>query len=219
MILESSLGNMFNMGNSFNSGLTKANLKDAYVHLTNVLQSDSFLNMEGLNGDIPFHICPYDPALQTDITLLIKQITNYLSDMQVKVLEINLYNLVIALLKEEGDWEWLLENEATLGRDELREELQGILDIESVITPAISQMMQKAEFQVLIITGVGEVFPYIRSHNILNNLQKNAKDKPTLMFFPGEYKHSVETGASLVLFGKLEDDKYYRAFNILDRAI
>ena len=115
---------MFNMGNSFNSGLTKANLKDAYVHLTNVLQSDSFLNMEGLNGDIPFHICPYDPALQTDINLLIKQLTNYLSDMQVKVLEINLYNLVIELLKEEGDWEWLLENEATLGRDELREELE-----------------------------------------------------------------------------------------------
>jgi len=38
------------------------------------------------------------------------------------------------------------------------------------------------------------------------------------MFFPGEYQHSLDTGASLVLFGKLQDDKYYRAFNILDRA-
>jgi hypothetical protein len=78
--------------------------------------------------------------------------------------------------------------------------------------------MQNNDFQVMFITGVSEVFPYIRSHNVLNNLQKTAKEKPTLMFFPGEYQHSLDTGASLVLFGKLQDDKYYRAFNILDRA-
>lgn len=30
------LGCMFNMGNTFNSGLAKVNLKDAYAHLTNV---------------------------------------------------------------------------------------------------------------------------------------------------------------------------------------
>jgi len=49
---------------------------------------------------------------------------------------------------------------------------------------------------------------------VLNNLQKSAKEKPTVMFFPGEYRHSLESGASLELFGRLHDDKYYRAFNI-----
>ena len=39
------------------------------------------------------------------------------------------------------------------------------------------------------------------------------------MFFPGEYSHSLEKGASLDLFGRLHDDKYYRAFNIYDREI
>jgi hypothetical protein len=78
--------------------------------------------------------------------------------------------------------------------------------------------MEQAPFDVLFLTGAGEVFPYIRSHNILNNLQKIAKRHPTLMFFPGEYKHSLAGGAALVLFGLLQDDKYYRAFNILDRA-
>ncbi|WP_374116286.1 hypothetical protein [Thiolapillus sp.] len=28
---------------------------------------------------------------------------------------------------------------------------------------------------------------------MLNNLQKEAKDQPTLMFFPGEYAHSPNT--------------------------
>jgi hypothetical protein len=121
-------------------------------------------------------------------------------------------------LKEEGDWEWLLENETTLSRNELKEELQGVLDTESVLIPAIVKKMKAASFSVMFITGVGEVFPYIRSHNILNNLQRVAKEQPTLMFFPGKYQHSLASGASLRLFDKLTDDKYYRAFNILDRA-
>lgn len=55
---------------------------------------------------------------------------------------------------------------------------------------------------------------YIRSHRVLNNLQVTAAAHPTVMFFPGVYTQSLEKGASLDLFGRLHDDKYYRAFNI-----
>ncbi|MDP5148137.1 DUF1788 domain-containing protein [Shewanella sp. ULN5] len=207
------------MSGKFNSVLTKENLKDAYVHLTEVLVSYSFRKMEGLNGDIPFHICPFQPLLQNEINLLIKQIKNYLADSQVKVLEINLYDLVVDICKEEGDWDWLLENEATMSKQEFKEEIQGIIDTNTILIPAIVERMENADFDILMITGVGEVYPYIRSSNLLENLQIKAKEKPTLMFYPGQYKHSVEKGSSLILFGTLEDDKYYRAFNILDQAI
>lgn len=205
------------MASSLNC-VSKKNLAQAYDVLLTVLSSDRFLLKQGLNGDIPFHICPYEPSIQGDVTQMVRQLKNDLKGKGVSLLEINLYDLVVDTLQLEGDWEWLLENETTMTRDRLKEELQGILDVETVIMPAISQQMQSAEFQVLIVTGVGEVFPYIRSHNILNNLQKRAKDKPTVMFFPGSYQHSLATGAALVLFGELQDDKYYRAFNILDRA-
>ncbi|WP_334050844.1 DUF1788 domain-containing protein [Alteromonas gracilis] len=207
------------MTGTFNSVLTKANLSEAYTHLTDVLCSKGFLDMEGLNGDIPFHICPFDPSLQSQINLLVKQVINYLVDAQVKVLEVNLYDIVVEILKEEGDWEWLLENESSMSKQELKEELQGIIDTKTVLIPAIVRKMSGTEFDILVITGVGEVYPYIRSSNLLENLQIKAKDKPTLMFYPGQYRHSVEKGTSLILFGTLEDDKYYRAFNILDRAI
>lgn len=207
------------MAGKFNSVLTKVNLRDAYAHLTEVLASVPFRKMEGLNGDIPFHICPFEPSLQNEINLLVKQIKNYLIDAQVSVLEINLYDLVIELCKEEDDWEWLLENEATMSKQEFKEEIQGIIDTKTVLIPTIVERMSKNDFDILIITGVGEVYPYIRSSNLLENLQIKAKEKPTLMFYPGQYKHSVEKGSSLILFGTLEDDKYYRAFNILDQAI
>ena len=67
------------------------------------------------------------------------------------------------------------------------------------------------------LTGIGEVFPYIRSHNVLNNLQSVVVGRPMLMFFPGRYEQSDTLGSSLVLFGRLKDDQYYRAKNILEQ--
>lgn len=198
--------------------VTKKNLAQCQTHLLSVVSSEAFLRNEGLNNEVPFHICPFTPGTTQDMTHAVKELTNALADQGVSVLEINLYDLVVEILKEEGDWEWLLENETTLSREQLKEELQGILDTESVLIPAIVKKMKAARFNVMFITGVGEVFPYIRSHNILNNLQRVAKEQPTLMFFPGKYQHSLASGASLRLFDKLTDDKYYRAFNILDRA-
>jgi len=198
--------------------VTAKNLAESQLHLLTVISSQRFLKNEGLNNEVPFHICPFEPQIHDDMNQAIRQLKNELAEKGVGVLEINLYDLVIEILKKEGDWEWLLENETTLERDELKEELQGILDTEGVLIPAIVEKMDAASYDVILITGVGEVFPYIRSHNILNNLQRVAKDEPTLMFFPGKYQHSLASGASLRLFDKLTDDKYYRAFNILDRA-
>ncbi|MGS2742585.1 DUF1788 domain-containing protein [Halomonas sp. LS-001] len=194
------------------------NLAESQVHLLNVVSSRRFRNNEGLNNEVPFHICPFEPEISADMMQAVKQLKNELADKGLGVLEINLYDLVIEILKKEGDWEWLIDNEITLSRGELKEELQGILDTETILIPAIVKTMDAASYDVIFITGVGEVFPYIRSHNILNNLQRVAKEEPTLMFFPGKYQHSAANGASLRLFNKLTDDKYYRAFNILDRA-
>lgn len=198
--------------------VTQKNLAECQEHLLSVISSQRFLSNEGLNNEVPFHICPFEPDISQDMTHAIKQLKNELFDQGIEALEINLYDLIVEILKHEGDWEWLLENETTLSREELKEELQGILDTESVLIPAIVARMKASSYKVIFITGVGEVFPYIRSHNILNNLQRVAKEQPTLMFFPGKYQHSLASGASLRLFDKLTDDKYYRAFNILDRA-
>jgi hypothetical protein len=147
------------------------------------------------------------------------QLVKQLANMGIRVLKINLYDLIIDLLQKRGVWERVLEIEPTISKDELKELLQGVLDPEHQLVPAIVQKMQQETYDVMFITGVGEVFPYIRSHTVLNNLQSVATDKPTVMFFPGEYTQSLEHGASLDLFGRLHDDKYYRAFNIYHSQI
>jgi len=196
------------------SDIQYKSISERYEHLLKVMSSERFKNKEGLGNEVPFFICPFKPKETIEVEKLHHQLANKLTQSGTLILEINLYDLAIEILKENDDWDYYLDEEEAMSKDRFKEELQSILDIETVYTPEIQKKMQKNEFDVMFITGVGEVFPYIRSHNILNNLQKIAKEKPTVMFFPGDYKHSLESGASLELFEKLRDDKYYRAFNI-----
>ncbi len=196
------------------SEIQYASISKRYEHLFNVMSSERFKNKEGLGNEVPFFICPYNPKEHLAVEKMQQQLANSLSQSGTPVLQINLYDTAIEILKENDDWDYYIDEEESMSKDRFKEELQSILDIETVFTPEIARKMKQSIFDVMFINGVGEVFPYIRSHNILNNLQKIAKDKPTVMFFPGDYKHSLESGASLELFERLRDDKYYRAFNI-----
>lgn len=187
-----------------------------YPHLLKLIGSDRFLRKEGLGNEIPFFICDYPPQYYVAMARMRTQLQNRLQHQGVKVLHINLYDLAIEILQKRNIWQRILDTEANVTKDRLKELLQGVLDSESHLVPAIAEKMAESPFDVMFISGIGEVFPYIRSHNVLNNLQSTAKEQPTVMFFPGEYNHSLEDGASLDLFGRLHDDKYYRAFNIFD---
>lgn len=187
---------------------------ERFQHLFSVISGERFLKKLGLGNEVPFFICPFKPGEAIEMSRLQIQLENRLEQAGARVLNINLYDLSVETLKERGIWDQIIEMEPTFTKDELKELLQGVLDPEAHLIPAISRKMDSVDFDVMFISGVGEVYPYIRSHNVLNNLQSTAKEKPTVLFFPGTYTHSLETGASLDLFVRLHDDKYYRAFNI-----
>lgn len=209
-------------------------LSARFEHLVSVISSQRFLEMRGLNNDLPFYVCEFKAAEAFEMQRMQGQLTNTLANLSVeclggrgiKVLEINLYDLCIKLLKaREGSspdsnlWDEILAIESDVEKDSLLELLQNVLSIGDYLIPTIGERIRQAEFDVLFLSGIGEVFPHIRSHNVLNNLQSTVKDKPMVMFFPGEYRHSLEQGASLELFGLLHDDKYYRAFNIFETQV
>jgi hypothetical protein len=194
--------------------MAKMPMQDRLQHLFAVISGQRFLKKQGLGNEVPFFICPFKPEETVEMERLQRQLVNRLDQAGIRVLSINLYDLSVDLLKERDIWDQLLEMEASIPKEQLMELLQGVLDPENHLAPAIAARLADTEFDVLFLSGVGEVFPYIRSHNVLNNLQSTAKEKPTLMFFPGDYVHSVETGASLELFARFHDDRYYRAFNI-----
>lgn len=194
--------------------IEKSPVHDRFQHLLAVISSERFLKKQGLGNEVPFFICPFRPEESTDMSTIQRKLVSKLNQLGIQVLEINLYDLSIKLLKQRNVWDRILQTEPDVTKEQLKELLQGLLDSQNHLIPAIAEEMKNANFHVMFISGVGEVFPFIRSHNVLNNLQSTAKDKPTVMFFPGAYTHSLQDGASLDLFCRLHDDKYYRAFNI-----
>lgn len=199
-----------------NPDIANRPVSERLEHLVNVISGDRFLQKQGLGNEVPFFICPFEPKDALEMGRVQRLLTKQLEQKGISALEINLYDLSIELLRERGIWEQILDMETEVSKPELLELLQGVLDPEEHLVPAIARKIDQVDFHVMLINGVGEVFPYIRSHNVLNNLQRVAKDQPTVLFFPGAYTHSLEKGASLDLFGRLHDDKYYRAFNIYD---
>jgi Domain of unknown function (DUF1788) len=196
--------------------LVQDTLHNRFEHLFRVISDEGFVKMQGLGKDVPFFICPYEASETCEMEQNWSRLINRLGSFGVSVFNANLYDISISILKNRGIWDQILDSEAQYPKDEIKELLQGVLDPENHLVPEISRQMEQHKCDVLFITGVGEVYPYLRSHNVLNNLQSKVKDRPTVMFFPGQYSHTKQLGSSLDLFGRLSDDKYYRAFDIFD---
>lgn len=184
-------------------------VKRQFDHIFKVVSNESFLRKEALGGEIPFFIAPYPAKEEIKVREEIRMLKNKLNSNGIPVLEINLFDLVCEILEEKGGMERMFRVEKSKGSDKFLRALQSSLNIHEVLLPKIKVLIDNADAKIYFLTGIGLVFPYIRSHNILNNLQSIAKEYPTLTFFPGEYN-----GHSLNLFGLLKDDNYYRAFNI-----
>ena len=180
-----------------------------FNHLYKVISSQRFLSKESLGGEIPFFISSYNAIQELEVKDSIKRLIKKLETAGVPVLEINLYDLVCEILEEKGGIDRIFRVEKAKSKEKFLRALQSSLNIHQVLMPIIDKKIKENEGKVYFLTGIGLVFPYIRSHNVLNNLQNIAKEAPTVAFFPGDYN-----GHSLNLFGLLKDDNYYRAFNI-----
>lgn len=189
-------------------------MKDQFVFLQKLMTSERFLKMQGLGNELPFYICPYRPSEAVAMEEHLQALLVHLRHAGVQALHINLYDLCLSILKDRSMLDQLVEIEQETDKDDFREPLQGALDPETHLVPAIARRMEAEQFDVLLLSGVGEIYPYIRSHAILNNLQSTVTNHPMVLFFPGEYTLGADSGSSLDLFNKLHDDKYYRAFNI-----
>lgn len=185
------------------------------AHLRRLITSPRVLRATGPGNEIPFYICPFAPEDQVRMEDECRILIAELEGQGIPVLEINLYDLMIELLRETVAWDDLAAFEMAETKAVLLEEIQSTLHLEEVLIPRIRERIAAQSFRVLFLTGVGAAFPVIRSHLILNKLQSVLKDAPTIIFFPGRYAHGFANGSSLQVLCRLEEDHYYRAHNLL----
>jgi Domain of unknown function (DUF1788). len=164
---------------------------------------------KNLGGELPLFIQPIPVKGQTELNAQAKRLVSRLSKKGKTAIIIDLYDLATKILDEEGVLDTLLEEEQNLEQDDIASTLDSILDIKTVIIPRISEMISEANPEFVFITNVGRVYPFIRSHGILNNLDELAVDNNLILFFPGDYNN-----LQLSLFGIISDENYYRGHNL-----
>lgn len=184
-----------------------------FEHLLSLMSSRKFLDMTGASNDVPYYICPFRVEETTTMYQHLEQLKTALAIKQIKVLEINLYHLIIDHLKSLGELDRHISDETQKPREVFFKSISGLTDVEDFICPLMINKIQEEAPDIVFITGVGEVYPYIRSHKILSTLESKYTERPLVLFFPGKYETDSVKGSNLTLFGIL-DDKYYRAFNI-----
>ena len=166
---------------------------------------------KNLGGELPLYIQPIPPEQQSELDDQIKRLSNRLKKKGHETITINLYDLCMTILSEEGVLDAILENEANIPFEDIIATLDSVLDIKSVLIPRIKDIIIDSDPAFAFITGVGSVYPFIRSHGILNNIDELSNSCNLIMFFPGDYNN-----LQLNLFGKISDENYYRGHNLND---
>ena len=182
--------------------------------LFEVLCSPSFLEMEGLGNEVPIFIQPYSVVEEDRVASLVRSLVGRLNNCGVATAHVNLFELVIELLKESGRLEKILEKERSLPRRKMMELMSNLADPAQVVVPALVKRMAAPEVRLTLLTGAGHVYPFLRTHQLLEELQASMMRHPLVLFFPGEYSQTKGLGSQLRLFGSLPAKGYYRAFNL-----
>lgn len=185
-------------------------LKERIELIIPKIKEKKFLQGRGLGNEISFYVFDYDPKEELFVRDYIKHIKEEFDKpgSTIKIIEFDLYNMMLDLAKEMGVFESIFEMEESEGKEALFEGMELFCE-PTAFMDRIER--ESKEYNLIFIKGIGKAFPFVRSHTILNNLLVRLDRKPLIMFYPGVYDE-----LSLQLFGRLKDDNYYRAFRLID---
>lgn len=177
------------------------------------ITSPEFLSNKGLGNEIGFWIFDYPPERELEVRAFVSDVVLPALAKHappIRVHDVNLFELVIDLLKERGLLDKVMQMQADKGNDAIAAPLRSVLK-EDKLAQRIAQIVDLNQLDLLVLTGVGAAYPMLRSNTLLSALHPVMQNTPLLMFYPGRYD-----GFSLSLFSKLADDHYYRAFRLVE---
>jgi len=186
-------------------------LKERLNKILDRVTSPEFLSNAGLGNEIGFYIFDYPPEAELEVRQHVQFVLDKASKRkpELRIAHVNLFQLLVDYLKERGLLEKALALQKEKGDEAMFKALKGPLHEEKV-AKEFAKAAQPASHDFVFMTGVGNAWPLLRSHTLLNNLHPLMEGKPLVVFYPGSYD-----GQGLSLFGKMKDNNYYRAFRLV----
>ena len=184
-----------------------ADIKQKLDKIKGRISDANFLANKGLSNEVGIHVFCYNSADELIVREYIEKFVNTPSD-EYRVVERDMYKIFLEILEEEDVLDAIPGLEDEEGKDSLLETLQNIASQDAFLAKMKYDPIQQGD--VLFLTGVGAVYPFMRAHIMLETMQEAFARIPIVMFYPGSFN-----GQDLSLFDKYFDGHYYRAFNLI----
>ena len=175
--------------------------------LRKLVQSQDFLNGKGLSNEVNIRIFCYPPKDDMTVRHFTEKLTEGVGT-GCRIIEYNLYQVFLAICEDKRIADKIPDLENKKGHTFVLGHLARIANNLAFIEKMKAESHNVGD--VILITGVGEAFPFIRIHALLDAMQSHFSDVPVLVMYPGTFD-----GRYVRLFDKLTPNPYYRAFNVV----
>ena len=183
-------------------------IKEDLDRIRHRLTDRDFLENKGLSNEVGIHVFCYDPKDEIVVQDYIRRLKAE-ANTPYRIIECDLYEIFLSLLEDKRVLRSVPGLEDKRGKDYLLNQLQKIATPEALLA-RMDYSPHVKEQDVLFMTGIGKIHPFMRSHKMLDSMQHLFEDIPIVMFYPGSFN-----GQTLNLFNEFLDGHYYRAFNLL----
>ena len=170
------------------------------------LADPDFLGNRGLGNEVGIYTFCYDPALELEARDFFARLAA--EDLPCRIVEHNLYDILLARLEERRLLGRMDAYERKRGREWIAGQVANLAPA-SMYAERIASA-PRVPGDVILITGVGEVYPFLRLHDLFDSIQPLVGDVPIVAAYPGRFD-----GRNLQLFSRLEEEHYYRAFDLV----
>lgn len=195
-----------------------AALSDRLNQILPKITSKAFLSSEGIGNEIACYIFDYPPEDELGVRDHLEMILSRLASHhgELRVLHLNLLDIAMAYLERRGLLDKSVEMQKRKGDAALVKALSGPMAAEK-IRDFIDAEHNPSDYDLVLLSGVGSVWPMLRAHSLLNCLHTVMENVPLVMFYPGTFD-----GTTLRLFGQITTatskpgtKPYYRAFTLV----
>ena len=177
------------------------------------ISSKDFLENKGVANEVRYYVFDYEACDEQIMRQKIKDLIDRNNpDLDgFRIVEYDIYQMIIDILEDRGYIDKCIQFEKEKDREYLYKAVSKLLRLTTDNNLIVNRIVENTpEHSVVFLTGIGKAYPFVRAHNVLNNLHQVFDKTPVVMFYPGNWN-----GQSLSLYGTISDGNYYRAFPLI----
>ena len=156
-----------------------SHIEERLDHVRALIQEPEFLEGKGLSNEVNIRIFCYEPEDEMVVRHFVEQLeTDHSLSCRLKIC--NLYQTFLSVCEDMDIIDAIPDMEAEDGSIFLLEQLHSAIGEGEFIDKIQYDSHENGD--VLMLTGVGEVFPFMRIHTLLEALQPHFSDVPASLY-------------------------------------